>query len=433
MNQLISYLKNKKIDYEIYSVFSSETSSEIFNDKVSFVSSGNTCSLGVRVAIGKKTGFSYTDDINGYKKCADAAIASAKNSEDDMEFPGFNSHKICGRLKPAKSVLEITPEWLTKMARQIMLDAKNSNNGITVPEGETSKALTKIRLVNSEGLDAEESYGMLSASASFLLKSNGFAESVGIAKASREKIDFSFGNEAAERLNSLSVRKSIKSGNYQLLLHPEELASILSKSYAFSISAENVSLKKSRLADKLNQQAFSKKIEIADDGRSKNLLGSRSFDAEGTKTRINTIIKNGTLKQFISDRKHANITNNSSTGNAARGASSLPEIATNNIIVKPGIKKDIFAECDNAIYVRGLLGVHTMNDATGDFSLGVQEGHLIRNGKIISPLKGAIIAGNFFKLMESVAEMSKNTEDVPCNGCSYKLPYILFENIFVTS
>ena len=101
--------------------------------------------------------------------------------------------------------------------------------------------------------------------------------------------------------------------------------------------------------------------------------------------------------------------------------------------MRPGTKNDLFSECGKAIYARGLLGVHTMNEATGDFSLGVQEGHLIKNGKVVCPLKGVVIGGNFFKIMNDVTAMSKKLENVPHSGCSYLVPYALFNSITATS
>lgn len=433
MQEVISYLKKKNVGYEIYSVFGQETSNEIFNDKVTFTESGTSISIGIRVALGNKIGFCYTDSIKDYKRCVDAAIISAKSNEPDKDFPGFGIKGAKGRLSPNKEILEITPEWLRNESKEAIKGAQDINKNIHVSEGGVSKHLGKIRLITSEGLDVEESYGKLVASFSYSLKKGDVIENVGIMKAEDKKFSMEFGNEAAKRLETLFGRKSINSGDYQLLLHPDALSELLSETYAFSINAENVHLNKSRFGSKLNQQVFSKKVSILDDGLTNGYLASRSFDAEGTKTKSVKIIDNGVLRNFIYDRKYAKLSNNNSTGNAGRAASSIPSISTNNVFMKEGNAKDIFRECDNAIYVRGLLGTHTMNEASGDFSLGVQEGHLIKNGKVISPLKGVIIAGNLLELMNKVTTISKKTIHVPHNGCSYVLPYVLFDSVAVTS
>lgn len=433
MKDAILYLKKKKIPFELFYFNANETSNELFNDKVSFTSSGESSSLGVRVALGKKLGFSYTDNINDYRKCIEAAISSAKSNQPDNDFPGFNNENVKGKMRPSREILNLDSEWLYKASKSIVDDVKSINNNVIVSEGGLSKSIAKVRIVTSEGLDAEESYGTVSASLGLTLKKNGQMESVGVSKSSIGKINLNnIAKEGNDRLTSLFGRASIKSGSYQLLLHPEALASLLSESYSFSIDAENVHQKKSIFANKIGNKVFSGNVSITDDGVTPSLLGSRSFDSEGSRTGIHKIIENGILKQFIYDRKYASLENKKSTGNASRSSSSLPSIATNNVIMKPGKSKDVFRECDNAIYVRGLLGVHTMNESTGDFSLGVQEGHLIRNGKIICPLKGVIIAGNFFSIMNDVKALSKNIEDIPNHGCSYILPYALFGSINAT-
>jgi len=434
IDEIKSYLKRKVECYEIYSVSSEEISSDVYNNKVAFTSSGKNLSIGIRVLMNKKIGFSYTNNIKGYKRCVDTAIVFAKNNEPDKDFPGFSNTKIKGKMMaPSKGVRDINPEWLSKTIKGIVNDTKNINEKINVSEGELSRHIAKARIINSEGLDIEESYGKAVAAFGFSLKKGPVIENVGIMKASVNKLDADFGKEAANRLKSLLGRKSVKSGSYQLLLHPEALASLLSESYAFSINAENVHLNKSKFSSLLGKNVFSKKASLIDDGMTKNLLGSRTFDAEGSKTQKTKIIENGVLKHFIYDRKYALLDKKKSTGNASRAASSLPSISPNNAIMKPGNKSNIFSECDNAIYARGLLGVHTMNEATGDFSLGVQEGHLIRKGKTLFPLKGVIIAGNFFEMMNDIIEMSKKVEDIPHNGCSCVLPYVLFNKITVTS
>lgn len=433
MQEIINYLKKKNAEYELYSVFGQETSNEVFNDKVTFTESGTATSLGIRVALGNKIGFCYTDNFKDYKRCIDAAITSAKSNEPDKDFPGFGIKGVKGKFSPTKEILEINPDWLAKESKEAAKNAQEVNKNVHVSEGGLSKHIGKIRIVTSEGLDAEESYGKLVACFGYSLKKGEIIENVGIMKAEDKKFKMDFGKEAAERLESLFGRKIINSGNYQLLLHPESLAGLLSESYAFSINAENVQLNKSRFCSKIGTQVFSKNVNIVDDGITPGLLASRSFDAEGTKTKVNKIIENGVLKSFIYDRRYAKLSNKYSTGNASRAASTIPGISTNNVIMKEGNAKDIFAECDNAIYARGLLGIHTMNEATGDFSLGVQEGHLIKNGKIAFPLKGVVIAGNFFELMNNIAILSKKKEHVPHNGCSYVLPYALFNSVTATS
>jgi PmbA protein len=56
---------------------------------------------------------------------------------------------------------------------------------------------------------------------------------------------------------------------------------------------------------------------------------------------------------------------------------------------------------EDGILVTELLGLHTINLVSGDFSLGVK-GVRIRGGEVGAPVGGMTIAGNLMDLLRSV-------------------------------
>ena len=54
----------------------------------------------------------------------------------------------------------------------------------------------------------------------------------------------------------------------------------------------------------------------------------------------------------------------------------------------------------DGIIIEELMGTHTANPITGDFSLGAV-GHLLKGGNKI-PFKGVIFSGNIFDLLNNV-------------------------------
>ncbi len=174
-----------------------------------------------------------------------------------------------------------------------------------------------------------------------------------------------------------------------------------------------------------------KKISIVDDGITPSLFCTRPFDNEGSPSRRINVIDKGILKNFLYDNYYSKLARRESTGNAYRSVVTLPKISPNNILIKPGKFRDIISEADKAIYVRGMLGLHTMNESTGDFSLGVIEGHYVENGQIMYPVKDAMIAGNFFDMMNDISAIGKDVRhSLEVSGGCY-LPEMMFDRIRV--
>jgi PmbA protein len=61
---------------------------------------------------------------------------------------------------------------------------------------------------------------------------------------------------------------------------------------------------------------------------------------------------------------------------------------------------DVYPYMTNGLIIEELMGTHTANPITGDFSLGAV-GHLVRDGAKM-PFKGVIFSGNIFDLLNSV-------------------------------
>lgn len=77
--------------------------------------------------------------------------------------------------------------------------------------------------------------------------------------------------------------------------------------------------------------------------------------------------------------------------------------------MEPGRKK-LEALCDGirkGIFIVDLMGVHTANPVTGDFSLGAS-GILIENGKLTHPVRGFAVAGNILELFKKMTDVGND-------------------------
>ena len=69
--------------------------------------------------------------------------------------------------------------------------------------------------------------------------------------------------------------------------------------------------------------------------------------------------------------------------------------------------QSLLKSIDKGIYITDVMGVHTSNPITGDFSLGSM-GFWIENGEKTFPVKGIAIAGNLLELFSDVAGLGED-------------------------
>jgi PmbA protein len=115
-----------------------------------------------------------------------------------------------------------------------------------------------------------------------------------------------------------------------------------------------------------------------------------------------TLIENGRLQGYLTDRYAARRLGTTSTGHARRGLTGDLGIGPSNLIMETG--KDpldaLLHEVGNGVLVTELMGFG-VNAVTGDYSRGAA-GFLIENGQVARPVSGFTIAGNLLDMYAGV-------------------------------
>ena len=64
---------------------------------------------------------------------------------------------------------------------------------------------------------------------------------------------------------------------------------------------------------------------------------------------------------------------------------------------------DLYKKAWNGVLVTQVLGLHTANPVTGDFSVGAT-GLIIRNGNLAEPVSGFALSGNVMDLFREISD-----------------------------
>ena len=164
---------------------------------------------------------------------------------------------------------------------------------------------------------------------------------------------------------------------------------------------------KSLLAGKEGTQIISSLLTIRDDGTLVNGMATAPFDGEGVAQKNTVVVADGVLHGFLYDSLYADKMGKVSTGNSARGGvKGLPHLGATNFFIENGSTPaaGLIAGIEQGLLVTDLIGMHTANPISGDFSVGAA-GFLVENGEIVHPVKGIAIAGNIIDLFTTVAQV----------------------------
>jgi PmbA protein len=152
------------------------------------------------------------------------------------------------------------------------------------------------------------------------------------------------------------------------------------------------------------------RITMYDDPLIEKANGSVRWDAEGTPTRRIDFIREGMLETFAYDLKTAYRFDKASTGSAVRGGfGGLPSIGHHNFIVD-GERNEIADE--RVIYAHNVVGAHTANPMSGEFSVELSNAFWMENGEYENPIRSAMLSGNVFDMHKSVSGLSKESRAI---------------------
>jgi len=227
--------------------------------------------------------------------------------------------------------------------------------------------------------------------------------------------------------------KQIETGRYQVILAPGVFSEIISTLIVPAIRADWVQKKRSPLQGKLYNEIFSPSLTIIDDGAAPNMVATNPFDDEGVATQRKAVFDRGVLTTYLYDTYTANIDGKESTGNAVKsglGSTTYPDAT--NIIVLPGTSSidSMIRDIKRGIVVYSTIGGWLSNPVNGYLNTTAVNSLYIENGKILYPVKGAIITGNIYELLsKNLIALSKEVKHYG----NYIAPYIMLENSQIVS
>lgn len=411
IDSLVKMLKHRVDDWEIFYSSQNGLSIEVKDGRVDAFKVSSNEGVGLRVIKDKRIGFSFTSFLSKdpLNELVENAITGSKGVTAD-EFLCLPLPQKTAAEKPLlfdSTLARISEEDKIQKAINLEQAAKDFDRRVTkIRKAGYSESFFHARFLNSAGIDEDNSATFISSSVTVVAEEKGEAQmgwemdmSHFVKDVDMEKI----GRDAAKRAVDMLGARTIKTVKCPVLIENIIVSEFL-ELIAPSFYADNVSKGKSMLKDKKDTKVFNEKVTIWDDGLLPNGWGTSQYDGEGVPRQKTCLVDKGICAGFLYDTYWAKRAGAASTGNAARhNFKSFSNIGISNLYLEKGDTdfNGLLKSMENGFLLTNILGAHTANPITGDFSFGAS-GFLIEGGKISYPVRGAAISGNMLHIFSNV-------------------------------
>ena len=413
--------------YEIYIDESKTIELDSLKEELNFAKEEIDLGVGIRVLKDKKQGFAFTSNLDNLTQTAQKAIENTKLTKVDENYSFAEVEKVSEvkdvydnkfndlSLDEAVEFLKTTIETASDSGCEV------TGSGFSASEG-------RSLIVNSNGVSIEDNGTGFGLGLSVTIQKDGEIATAYNSQSSRffdidgEKL----ANEVCDLAKSSLNTKPIETNDYDVILDYYAAVGLL-QTYISAFNGENVLRGRSILKDKLGSEIANPTLSIIDNPLLEKGMYTSKCDGEGSVSRETSLIKNGTLNSFIYDIYNANKVGEKTTSNGLRGSYfTTPMIAPTNLEFKFGEMRDL-SEIKNGVLTTSVLGAHTANPISGDFSVEASNAFKIENGELTDPINKAMISGNIFEIMKNVEGLNSEIKQYG----SFIIPKLLVHDLRV--
>lgn len=388
-----------------------ELTIEVMNQEVETMKMAEDRGLGLRVIQGGRLGFAFTSDLE--QPALDRLVARALANSRQATPDEYNClPRVTQQPYPQldlfdPQIKEVSLEDKISLAKNLEMIGRNADDRVKITEKSAYQdADYLVAIVNSAGVEVSYQGAFCGIYLDLVAQADGDSQTgfgVQYALRYRDLEPEQVGREAAHRAVRMLGARKITTGKKPVVFEPYIATSFLGV-IAPALTAEAKQKGRSLFAGKEGKQVASQHVTVIDDGMLPGGIMSAPFDGEGVPTARTVLIEAGRLQGFLYNTYTAAKDNTVSTGNGSRGSfKSIPDVGTTNFYLKPGTvsREELLKDIKEGLYVTEVMGMHTANPISGDFSLGAA-GLRIENGELTVPVRGVAIAGNIIDLLEAV-------------------------------
>lgn len=420
-------VKNNCDAYEIYVDESNVIELDSKQDELNFAKEEIEQGVGIRIIKDNRIGFAFTSNLDKISQTANQAIENAKLTKQDENYAFAEEEKVVDVKKVYDNKFnDLDLDEGVELLKNVISTATDSGCEVTGSGFSASEGRSLI--LNSNGVSIEDEGTGFGIALSVTLQKDGEIATAYNSQSSRffdldgEKL----ANEVCDLAKRSLNTKPVETNDYDVVLDYYAAIGLL-QTFMGAFNGENVRRGRSILKDKMGSEITNPTLTITDNPLLEKGMNTGKCDGEGTPSQKTDLIKDGILNSFIYDIYTANTVDTKTTSNGYRGSYlTTPMIAPSNLEFKFSEMKDL-SEIDKGVLTTSVLGAHTANPISGDFSVEASNAFKIENGELADPINKAMISGNIFEIMKKVEGLNSEIKQYG----SFVMPKLLAHDLRV--
>ena len=409
---------------------------DIEKDRVAFTGTGQSRGGSVRLVKDGRVGFAYFTDDAEAVAAIDRALRNARlaDAKDYALPPGRPPAAMRDRFDPGLAALDV--DAAVAAADRILAAAKEACPDATVAGGGVGLGVGAEAIASSEGVACHDASTHFDLSASLVLGESGAA----VAHwdhVSGHHLGLDpdrLGRDTAETVARLAGPvPADATGRFDVLFLPDAVGEVLTDLVVHAVMGDDAMRGKTMWSERLGEAVADARLTIRDDPLHPDAVGVAPFDGEGAPVQRVPIVEGGVLRSFLFDSWDGHEHGRPSTHSAVRnGFKNRPETGSQHITVaapSPRPLGRLVADVDDGFLVGSVLGAHTANVTTGEFSVTAPNVWRIRRGEVVGPVSEIALAGDLTSLLQRFEAAG----DAPKRLHGALLPPMLFRGLDVAS
>ncbi len=387
--------------------------------RIEAVNTGRLHGAGIRVFSGTNSVYVHTNDTSreGLLACARQAAAAVKGGKGCIvkPFRAFDAARPeeirllptdvkaavkAEKLRAAEAAARALSPEIVQVTVSYLDHVQNvcicNTEGVFVTDTRVRTRLSTMAIA-SNGAEIQTGFDGPGASMGFEI----FEERIDPAKV---------GETAAKQAIAMLHAPVCPAGYMPVVIDNAFGGVIFHEACGHSLEATSVSIGASEFCGKLGQKIAADCVTAIDDGTIVNAWGSLHVDDEGTPVQRTVLVENGVLKSYMIDRLGGRRMGMPITGSSRRQSYAFaPTSRMRSTFIAPGqdSPEEMIATMGDGLYAKK-MGGGSVDPVTGEFNFAVSEGYLVRDGKIVHPVRGASLIGRGSEVLMKIDRVGDN-------------------------
>jgi TldD protein len=370
--------------------------------------------VGVRAISGEKTGFAYSDDINGEALLEAARSARAIARDGGTRTPRALAVGGARPLYPAVDPVDaLDSAAKVEALRRVDRAVRAADPRVRQVMVSLTGGVDTVLVARSDGVLAADVRPLVRLNVQVIVEQDGRRESGYAGYGGRYSYDELLAGGRPESFAREALRQALvnleavdaPAGNMPVVLGAGWPGVLLHEAVGHGLEGDFNRKGTSTYSGRMGQRVAAPGVTIVDDGTLDGRRGSLSVDDEGTPTQCTTLIEDGVLAGYMQDTLNARLMGVAPTGNGRRESFAhlvMPRMTNTYMLPGPHEREEMIRSVKRGLYAVN-FGGGQVDITSGKYVFSATEAYLIEDGRVTAPVKGATLIGNGPETMQRVS------------------------------